>query len=48
MDVYGIDGLFFAGEITDVQGPCGGYNLQWAWTTGFLAGKAAAIRSKNC
>ncbi|MBR4341668.1 MAG: aminoacetone oxidase family FAD-binding enzyme [Lachnospiraceae bacterium] len=32
-------GMFFAGEILDVDGMCGGYNLQWAWTTGYLAGK---------
>lgn len=35
-------GLFFAGEIVDVDGPCGGYNLQWAWSSGYTAGKAAA------
>nr|MBQ6241821.1 aminoacetone oxidase family FAD-binding enzyme [Lachnospiraceae bacterium] len=34
-------GLYFAGEILDLDGPCGGYNLQWAWTSGFAAGKAA-------
>jgi len=32
-------GLFFAGETIDVDGPCGGYNLQIAWSTGVLAGK---------
>ncbi len=31
-------GLFFAGEIVDVDGDCGGFNLQWAWATGHLAG----------
>lgn len=35
--------LFFAGEILDVDGPCGGYNLQWAWASGHLAGYAAAL-----
>lgn len=35
-------GLFFAGELLDVHGDCGGYNLQWAWVTGLLAGKHAA------
>ena len=35
-------GLFFAGEILDVQGPRGGYNLAWAWASGVLAGRAAA------
>jgi predicted Rossmann fold flavoprotein len=32
-------GLFFAGEIIDVDGPCGGYNLQICWSTAALAGK---------
>lgn len=31
-------GLYFAGEIMDVDGICGGYNLQWAWSTGAIAG----------
>ena len=35
-------GLFFTGELLDVDGPCGGYNLQWAWSSGFAAGMAAA------
>jgi len=35
-------GLYFAGEIIDIDGACGGYNLQWAWTSGYLAGKSAA------
>lgn len=34
-------GLYIAGEMIDVDGKCGGYNLQWAWTTGYIAGKAA-------
>lgn len=38
-----VSGIYFAGEILDVDGRCGGYNLQWAWTSGFLAGKAAAL-----
>lgn len=33
-------GLYVAGEILDVQGPRGGYNLAWAWASGFLAGMA--------
>lgn len=37
-----VKGLYFAGEIMDVDGICGGYNLQWAWTSGYLAGKGAA------
>ncbi|MDF2541120.1 MAG: hypothetical protein K0S47_838 [Herbinix sp.] len=34
--------LYLVGELLDVDGTCGGYNLQWAWSTGYLAGKAAA------
>lgn len=33
-----VKGLYFAGEIVDVDGTCGGYNLQWAWSSGFAAG----------
>jgi predicted flavoprotein YhiN len=36
------DGLYFAGEVIDVDGPCGGYNLQIAWSTGAIAGRSAA------
>lgn len=32
--------LYFAGEILDVDGICGGYNLQWAWASGYVAGNA--------
>ena len=35
----GIKNLYFAGEILDVDGICGGYNLQWAWTSGYIAGQ---------
>lgn len=40
------DGLFFAGEMLDVDGKCGGYNLQWAWTSGYLAGKEAGRKEE--
>ena len=33
-------GLFFAGELLDVDGTCGGYNLQWAWSSGYVAGSS--------
>jgi len=33
-----VDGLYFAGEIVDIDGRCGGYNLQWAWSSGYVAG----------
>ena len=39
MESLKVPGLFFAGEILDVDGRCGGYNLQWAWTSGYVAGK---------
>jgi predicted Rossmann fold flavoprotein len=35
-------GLYFTGELVDVDGTCGGYNLQWAWSSGYLAGISAA------
>ena len=37
-----VRGLYFAGEILDLDGPCGGYNLQWAWSSAHAAGLAAA------
>ena len=43
-----IPGLYFAGEVIDIDGKCGGYNLQWAWSSGYVAGHSAAkqLRSK--
>lgn len=41
-----VSGLFVAGELLDIDAPCGGYNLQWAWSSGFLAGKSASIKEK--
>lgn len=35
-----VSGLYLVGELVDVDGICGGYNLQWAWTSGYLAGSA--------
>ena len=35
------EGLYAAGELLDVDGDCGGYNLQWAWSSGHLAGLSA-------
>ena len=34
-----VPGLYFAREVLDVEGMCGGYNLQWAWASGYVAGK---------
>ncbi len=39
--------LYFAGEIVDVDAKCGGYNLQWAWSSGYVAAKAAAHNIKK-
>ena len=36
-----VPGLYACGEVLDVDGDCGGYNLQWAWSSGRLAGKNA-------
>ena len=54
LDVEGFDdstlearncpGLYAAGEALDVDGPCGGYNLHWAWSTGLIVGESA-VRS---
>lgn len=33
-----IDGLYFCGEVMNIDGPCGGYNLQWSFASGYLAG----------
>jgi len=38
-----VEGLFFAGEIIDIDGQCGGFNLQWAWSSGYIAGQNAAL-----
>lgn len=35
-------GIYFSGEIVDIDGTCGGYNLQWAWSSGAVAGMSAA------
>ena len=36
-----VPGLYFVGEVLDIDGDCGGYNLQWAWSSGYLAGSHA-------
>ena len=45
MESKRVKGLYFAGEILDVDGICGGYNLQWAWSSGAAAGKCAGRES---
>ena len=42
MECVNVPGLYLTGEVLDVDGICGGYNLHWAWATGTIAGKAAA------
>ena len=32
-------GLYFCGEVVNLDGPCGGFNLQWSFSSGYLAGK---------
>ena len=39
-----IENLYFAGEVLDLDGPTGGYNLQVCWSTGYCAGEAASVR----
>ncbi len=41
-----VDNLYFAGEIIDIDGPTGGFNLQVCWSTGYCAGKAAAAHGR--
>ena len=41
MEVKAVPGLFFVGEAVDVTGWLGGYNFQWAWSSGWAAGSAA-------
>ncbi len=43
MEAKIMPGLYFAGEVVDIDGDCGGYNLQWAWSSGFVAGESAAV-----
>ncbi len=44
MESRKVPGLYLAGEILDCDGRIGGFNFQWAWSTGYLAGKAVATR----
>ncbi|MBU1922114.1 NAD(P)/FAD-dependent oxidoreductase, partial [Patescibacteria group bacterium] len=38
-----INNLYFAGEILDIDGPTGGYNMQAAWSTGYLVGESSFL-----
>jgi len=44
MQSYVAPGLYFAGEMVDVHADLGGYNFQWAWSSGVIAGRHAAAR----
>ena len=35
-----VKGMYIIGELMDIDGTCGGYNLQWAWSTGYIAGRS--------
>ena len=39
LESWFVPGLFACGEVLDVDGDCGGFNLQWAWSSGRLAGR---------
>ena len=41
MEAKGVPGLYFVGEVVDVTGWLGGYNFQWAWSSGWVAGQVA-------
>ena len=41
------ENLYFAGEILDLNGPSGGFNLQLCWSTGYVAGMSAGLNYKN-
>jgi predicted flavoprotein YhiN len=41
------EGIYFAGEIMDIDGITGGFNFQNAWTTGYIAAKDIATKSLN-
>jgi len=42
-----VPGLYLAGEILDCDGRIGGFNFQWAWSTGYIAGRAAAMAARE-
>jgi predicted flavoprotein YhiN len=39
MEARRVPGLYFVGEVVDVTGQLGGFNFQWAWASGFVAGQ---------
>lgn len=47
LESHKVPGLYACGEVLDVDGNCGGYNLQWAWSSGHLAGLSASKESEE-
>ena len=47
LEAVKLRGMYLCGEILDVAGDCGGYNLQWAWSSGIWAGKNCAMSLKG-
>ena len=47
MQSWMVPGLYACGEVLDIDGDCGGYNLQWAWSSGRLAAVSAVSESLN-
>ena len=47
MESRRVAGLFLAGEVVDIDGPCGGFNMQWAFSSGRLAGESAVAASRG-
>ncbi|SCY51672.1 BaiN/RdsA family NAD(P)/FAD-dependent oxidoreductase [Alkaliphilus peptidifermentans] len=41
-----VKGLYVVGELLDIDGDCGGFNLQWAWSSGYIAGEDAALSNR--
>lgn len=48
LELHKLSGMYVCGEIVDVHGDCGGYNLQWAWSSGYVAGESAAKELLKC
>ena len=42
-----VPGLFACGEVLDIDGDCGGFNLQWAWSSAMLAARSMAAQMKG-
>ena len=42
-----VKGLYFCGEVMNLDGPCGGYNLQWSFASGYLAGKLLSAKPQQ-